>query len=61
MDNMEQVEENESIKMVIRQDNIEAKILKLYQDCKKIKLKESTIQQDLRRVKVCLRCSWILL
>ena len=35
-ENMEQVEENESIKMVIRQDNIEAKILKLYQDYKKL-------------------------
>ena len=33
---MDQVEENESIKMVIRQDNIEAKILKLYQDYKKL-------------------------
>ena len=33
---MDQVEENESIRMVIRQDNIEAKVLTLYQDYKKL-------------------------
>ena len=37
-DTLEEVKENEQIKMVIRQDNIETKIVKLYQDYNKLKI-----------------------